>query len=90
MEPSLSQRRKSLVVVLERNIAQPGCGCQVTWSWGYMGPADVLPGTLRIGKITACQQHQGDAAAQERLAREYHQRLWTRREEARMRGKATS
>lgn len=87
MEPLLSQRRKSLVAVLERNILQPTCGCNVAWQWGYMAATDVLPGTLRIARITPCKQHQADQAAQEKLAREYHQRLWSRREEARLRAK---
>ena len=90
MEPSLSQQRKSLVAILERNISQPPCGCRVAWQWGYMAATDVLPGTLRIARITLCTNHQADAAAQERLARDFHQRLWTRREEAMKRGKATS
>ena len=87
MEPSLSQRRKSLVAVLEFNILQPSCGCKVAWQWGFMAASDVLPGTLRIGRITPCKKHEADQATQDRLAREYHQRPWTRREEARMREK---
>ena len=87
MDPTLAQRRRSLIAVLERNIPQPACGCKIAWQWGYTATTDVLPGTLRMARVTPCNQHQAEQAAQERLAREYHQRLWTRREEARMTSK---